>query len=383
VLSADKWGNTALHYAAQRGANICTVTLLRHGLPVNKANNAGNTPLALATMNGHESVTLTLIQAQSDISLKAYGPTPPTADERLVRWTWVPRRPKPEKRFEAAISALVVRNGWQGIIYVILDVLKKSRETLIRLVAAALDHEKYNLAQTLLRMLKDVPVSSGGAVNGTPNGPVLTREDAVDVFYIFATHTSVSDARAPVLRMLFEAGLEWTQPDGTSRCVEELGRHGTISELMAIRTLDGELRSFKGWNRMLQTNSVKVLLRNLVEYWCSAGRRSTGAYDDVLSVYVRQFPEYMNVSKELLEFEKPAFEGMESAQPKSPVAETERVTVLIRAIQRRCLDLVKFLVEEMKVDANAADEKGRTPLMHAVAANNVAAVHLLMGKRLV
>lgn len=149
---------------------------------------------------------------------------------------------------------------------------------------------------------------------------------------------------------------------------------------MAIRTLDGELRSFKSWNRMLPTNSVKVLLRNLVEYWCSAGRRSTGAFDDVLSVYVRQFPEYMNVSKELLEFEKPAFEGMESAQPKSPVAETERVTALIRAIQRRCLDLTKFLVEEMKVDVNAADEKGRTPLMHAVAGNNVAAVHMLMGK---
>lgn len=121
-----------------------------------------------------------------------------------MRWTWVPRRPKPQKRFEAAISALVVRNGWQGIIYVILDVLKKSRETLIRLVAAALDHEKYNLGQTLLRMLKDVPVTGGGAINGTSNGPILTGEDAVDVFYIFATHTSASDSRAPVLRMLFE-----------------------------------------------------------------------------------------------------------------------------------------------------------------------------------
>ena len=69
LLAADTFGNTVLHYAAQRGANICIVTLLRHGLPVHKANNSGNTPLALATMNGHEAATLTLIQVQSDISL--------------------------------------------------------------------------------------------------------------------------------------------------------------------------------------------------------------------------------------------------------------------------------------------------------------------------
>ena len=99
-----------------------------------------------------------------------------------------------------------MRNGWQGIIYVTLDVLKKSRETLIRLVAAALDFEKYNLAQTLLRMLKDVPNTTDGAANGVANGPVLTGDDEVDVFYLFAKHSSKSDARLAVLRMLFEVG---------------------------------------------------------------------------------------------------------------------------------------------------------------------------------
>lgn len=65
--TADNLGNTPLHYAAQRGANICIVTLLRYGCDVKKVNKEGNTPLGIAVLHNKEACTLTLIQAKSDI----------------------------------------------------------------------------------------------------------------------------------------------------------------------------------------------------------------------------------------------------------------------------------------------------------------------------
>lgn len=70
--TADNLGNTPLHYAAQRGANICTVTLLRYGCDVNRVNNEGNTPLGIAVLHDNEACTLTLIQAKSNIVVQVH-----------------------------------------------------------------------------------------------------------------------------------------------------------------------------------------------------------------------------------------------------------------------------------------------------------------------
>jgi len=55
VTIKDAWGSTALHYAAQRGSQVCCLTLLTKGADVNAKDNEGNTPLAIALKSGHPS----------------------------------------------------------------------------------------------------------------------------------------------------------------------------------------------------------------------------------------------------------------------------------------------------------------------------------------
>mmetsp|Transcript_41579 Transcript_41579/g.36950 ORF Transcript_41579/g.36950 Transcript_41579/m.36950 type:complete len:306 (+) Transcript_41579:3536-4453(+) len=53
VNIVDDQGNTPLHYAAQRGAQISALTLVKKGADVSIKNNDGNTPLAVALKCGH------------------------------------------------------------------------------------------------------------------------------------------------------------------------------------------------------------------------------------------------------------------------------------------------------------------------------------------
>ncbi len=55
ITVKDKWGSTALHYAAQRGSQVCSLTLITKGADVNAKDNEGNTPLAIALKSGHSS----------------------------------------------------------------------------------------------------------------------------------------------------------------------------------------------------------------------------------------------------------------------------------------------------------------------------------------
>jgi ankyrin repeat protein len=49
----DKYGKSVLHYAAQRGATISTMYLLKKGVDLHQKDIFGNTPLATALLNKH------------------------------------------------------------------------------------------------------------------------------------------------------------------------------------------------------------------------------------------------------------------------------------------------------------------------------------------
>ncbi|VDK19608.1 unnamed protein product [Anisakis simplex] len=152
----DLRGNTPLHYAARRDANVCAVTLLGRGCQLDRLNKKRNTPLGIAVLYRNEACTLTLIQAKSDVAIQV------TSENKLdkvddERWVWIPKRSKHQLPMEcSSLVSLVVRNGWQAIIYVILNILGKNERTIGELLRAALQYRTYNLASTLLTALSQI-----------------------------------------------------------------------------------------------------------------------------------------------------------------------------------------------------------------------------------
>lgn len=64
----DVFGNTPLNYAAQRGAVISAIHLLKHGAHIDNKNIDGNTPLSIALINGHQNLVVILIQNKATIA---------------------------------------------------------------------------------------------------------------------------------------------------------------------------------------------------------------------------------------------------------------------------------------------------------------------------
>ena len=54
----DKWGKTPLHYAAQRGSNVCGIYLLNSKAEIDSLDEEKNTPLGIAFKNKHQSYPL-------------------------------------------------------------------------------------------------------------------------------------------------------------------------------------------------------------------------------------------------------------------------------------------------------------------------------------
>ena len=70
VVAEDKFGDTALHYAARAGHEEIVMALLERDADVAARNHEGNTALHFGSWNGHESVVRVLLEMGSDVCLK-------------------------------------------------------------------------------------------------------------------------------------------------------------------------------------------------------------------------------------------------------------------------------------------------------------------------
>lgn len=68
----DRYGNRLLHYAAQRGAYLCVLYLLRAKAEVNVYNKVGNTPFNISLQNSHNDVAIILLQHNAQVNDKVY-----------------------------------------------------------------------------------------------------------------------------------------------------------------------------------------------------------------------------------------------------------------------------------------------------------------------
>uniref|UniRef100_A0AC34R3K8 Poly [ADP-ribose] polymerase n=1 Tax=Panagrolaimus sp. JU765 TaxID=591449 RepID=A0AC34R3K8_9BILA len=353
---ADKYGNSILHCAAAAGANICLLTLLHKMDDINAKNFIGNTPLAIAVENGYDSAAMTLIQAGSNVADKFYGPVPKPLDENLEKWTsWPMRSEKPVQR-ENTILSLIVRNGWQGIIYIVLDRLTDDSEhVLIEMLAAAVEHKQLNLAHSLLKKLKKV--------KNLGHRTTVIFENLAKVY-------SASTNEVKLFEALVEAGFSWLNADGTSLAAEKFAENEQLHGLNTLKQLDGKYNNSQNWKKLLQSETRGKIMKGLL-------KAKPRDYLLQLMSFIQEFADKDQFAQQLFDFCKPAFPGMEKIAKKKPEAEIQKVTALIYAIQTRKYGLMEFLLGKM-ANVNATDENGLSPMMHAILANDETAIKILL-----
>ena len=63
----DRWGNTPLNYAAQRGSVVSAIFLIQNKAIIDNVNDEGNTPLCESLIQGHQNMCITLLQEKADV----------------------------------------------------------------------------------------------------------------------------------------------------------------------------------------------------------------------------------------------------------------------------------------------------------------------------
>ena len=69
ISKKDMFGCTALHYAALRGATVCSLLLIQKTCSIDDLDNKGNSPLSNAVLGKHDSCALMLLQKNADIKV--------------------------------------------------------------------------------------------------------------------------------------------------------------------------------------------------------------------------------------------------------------------------------------------------------------------------
>ena len=92
----DVWGGTPLNYAAQRGAAISAMYLLKKKANINNQNSDKNTPLNEALLSGHQNICNILIQSEASLKIPV---TIHTAEEKKAELT---KRLEEEKKKKEA-----------------------------------------------------------------------------------------------------------------------------------------------------------------------------------------------------------------------------------------------------------------------------------------
>ena len=97
---SDKWKKTPLHYAAQRGASICTLYILNRGANLESTDIYGNTALGISLLRKHFNYGIILIQKKADVKVSIWDEFP----KRIAKeWTDQAKAERQKNRLNQAI----------------------------------------------------------------------------------------------------------------------------------------------------------------------------------------------------------------------------------------------------------------------------------------
>ncbi|CAJ0946268.1 unnamed protein product, partial [Mesorhabditis belari] len=322
ICVADEDGNTALHMAAMRDANICAVTLLHHGCSLDATNKGGNTALGLAVYKQWPQTTLTLIQAHADIHKKIFGPEPEKTEND--EWTWITETRAEAERLIQSVPEMVVRNEWHSMVYVILDLLEKSPTTVGELAKAALGNGQNNFSQYLLKLLQ----SSITAFTRKGNTIDLASMKLMQTF-INGMKTNLDESSEKVLSILLDFGIEWIDANGESEILEAASKRGFWKLIVYLKNHQTGILQ---WPRVTVLGKAKIL-SGFIECWTNFC-----ATDDVKAgIEALASDEVFN---QMVDYPKIALDGYPySLNP----PEIHKSTAMIRAIEAQNPELIVFL----------------------------------------
>ncbi|WKY13160.1 hypothetical protein Q1695_004182 [Nippostrongylus brasiliensis] len=346
----DCEGNSALHLAAFKNANICAVTLIRKGASVSLKNKEGNIPLAIAVLHGRQSVALTLIQADSSVTEKVFPIKPIEVETNAWVWNGVPKSEEQEEAVSTIPAQIVAKGGgWEAMVYVLLDALGTNTTSMVQLIDASLKERQYNLANQLTKSLQTRVM-----------GKKLPHTD-YNLLHTFAEHfrgeLAHDGVEHAVLQRLYALGCE-VMVDGISLPIEAAVRHGSWSLYRHFKTCVG-----KDFASLRPSQPTKGALRNAV-------LRLKEKCDDESEMVLRELAAL------------PHFSLDEPVNLPLPYELTEASLSSICPIAWACATGDEKLVYRLRAagaDVNAVDLEGRTPLMIAVLANKEVAVEALCG----
>jgi len=210
----DKFGKTALHYAAKQGFTISSTYLLQRGAELNAKDNNGNTALVLSLLANHMDYAVTLINKSADIKVQVtIMPQKPQDHNNRFNNRYNRGGPmrKQKKQHFGSYSAekdedntpkvlslfnYVLSNNMMGLAYLFIDLGVDPTSA----VEDALTTFKFNIVPTLI---------SKTARN------VITKnnENKQNLFHIIAKHNIPTVILSKIGKLLTERNVSMTQLD--------------------------------------------------------------------------------------------------------------------------------------------------------------------------
>ncbi|XP_041468095.1 poly [ADP-ribose] polymerase tankyrase-like isoform X1 [Lytechinus variegatus] len=374
----DKQGQTPIHAAALRGAIISLMDLADCVNSVDTRDSVGNTPLSMACMGEHISVVIFLLQQGANISATVTR-LEPLKDEEAEKarkkkeeeektkehfWEWRPLREKTGRTAMPTVAETlfrrVVKNGWQGILFLLMDRLEKFKVPYITPIKAAIEEHRYQMALNL------VSKSRGHKVDG-----VAAKQQ--NLLHILALQPA-DQLSNKVAEKLLSKGVSLTHDQ--FKCTPLT--YAVLSENIGLaKFLWGHMKQ-QGGKQALTSTDVKG--RNLLAtaFW----RREY--FDTNLVSWLVEVGASLNVA-----FPVPLWETEGRGAETIPADKLEEwfhhredhpvgyLTPLLAALRVASFDRVKFLLTK-GADPNLPAKDMLTPLMCAVRKNNLKLVKLLL-----
>ncbi|CAL8148360.1 unnamed protein product [Orchesella dallaii] len=388
IHSPDVFGCTPLHYAAFRGATICSSYLIQ-ALPrgeIDRCDNNGNTPFGLAVRNSHEGCSLNFYQQEADflriinnnIQLQEVRMETETAMQRKPPasepWEWnhlvkIKEQDKKYNEEQARYPILeqVVKLNWQGLLYLMIGQLQRTGIGFSTGIATALKTRRYKLALKLalrVKSKKELTLEAGTLFHTVAKYYSSVEEDLVqkicELFWKNGLDSSALDefGSQPVIYALINKNTRLIDILCTN--INDSMKHlATIKPDLFGRTAFTALF----WNAVLETP-----LQPPIEAWANQ-LVAAGANPNHLCEYPISLSPCPGIR-----FTRNLTNIIPSNGPRYPPLTIAVITKSYRTVKW----LLNIKSGPIKVDVNTQDSEGRTALMHALRLNDAKMVKLLL-----